>query len=333
MSSKIAFLEMLKKLYQPKYLLVIPLAIFFIFGLYNISNYITADEHFWLFNVDDDRVNQYWNAILEGNWKNTRINDKPGITLAYTSGVALLFQKSLENQVVFNDDIVKVYDPEVTKRINFLFRLPILIISGLSALMFFWLIKKITDNDWIALFASTLILLSPVLLGMSQIVNPDSLFWIFSSLSILTFFSLLKNRKKKFVVLTGIFFGLAMASKYVSLILVPFYFFMILAYYLVNWERLSDEKGFGKLISINIGYYWAILVGGIVLFSLLMPAVFVKPDFLYSGTIGFSGMKAALIFLIPLNLILLADNLFFNSRVTKAVYVFCHRYKTYLISL
>ena len=51
----------------------------------------------------------------------------------------------------------------------------------------FRIIKKITGNEWIALFSATGILLSPILLGMSQIVNPDSLFWIFASSSFFSF--------------------------------------------------------------------------------------------------------------------------------------------------
>ena len=74
--------------------LLIPLAIYFIFGVQHLAKFETADEHYWLYDAIDGRVHNYWEALSTGNWLGTRINDKPGITLAYVSGVGLLFQQN-----------------------------------------------------------------------------------------------------------------------------------------------------------------------------------------------------------------------------------------------
>ncbi len=207
-----------------RFLLSISIVIYFVFGFYHLANFISADEHFWLPNSGSERIQDYWKAISEKKWENTRINDKPGITLAYTSGIAMLFEKNPKEQLISNGGTVKLFNSEITKRINFLYRLPILLISGFFSLFFFWIIRKITDSNWAALFSATGILLSPVLLGMSQIVNPDSLFWIFASASMFSFFAFLQHGQKKLAVLSSIFLGFGLASKYVSVILCSFLF-------------------------------------------------------------------------------------------------------------
>lgn len=293
-----------KKNFQPAFFLIITLAIFFFFGFSHLTKFVSFDEHYWLYNSENDRIHQYWSAISEGDWKDTRINDKPGITLAYTSGLALLFDNGTRNQIKFKDGTVKIFDPQKTERINFFFRLPILLLSGFFIFYFFWIIKKITEDEWIALLAVSFMYLSPVIIGISQIVNPDSLFWIFSFSSMLSFVALLKLNEKKYFWLTMVFFGLSMASKYVSIILIPFYLFMLLTFYL-----LEDKK---EAVIRNILEYLGIIFGGFLIFALMMPAVFVEPKYFYEGTIGFPGM--ALIFWLCMAISALV---FFDARFNK----------------
>ncbi len=302
-----------KKFLQPNFFLIITLAIFFFFGFNHLTKFVSFDEHYWLYNSENDRIHQYWSAISEGDWKDTRINDKPGITLAYTSGLALLFDNGTKDQVKFKDGTVKIFDPQKTERINFFFRLPILLLSGFFIFYFFWIIKKITEDEWLALFAVSFIYLSPVIIGISQIVNPDSLFWIFSFSSMLSFAALLKFNEKKYFWLAMLFFGLSMASKYVSIILIPFFLFMLLAFYLFEfskWENQLAEKR--KIIMRNILEYLGIIFGGFFIFALMMPAVFVEPTYFYEGTIGFPGM-APIFWLCMLTGALIFSDAYFNK--------------------
>lgn len=289
-SSNKPYFKHIAKLAKPKYLLLVTLAIFYIFGFNHLGQFITADEHFWLPNSGFDRIGNYWNAVQKGEWEKTRINDKPGITLAYTSGIAMLFDNA-KGQIISNGT-TKHFDPVRTQQINFLYRLPILILSGLFSLFFFWIIRKITDDEWIALWSSIFILLSPILLGMSQIVNPDSLFWIFASASTFSFFAYLKEGEKKTAILAGLFLGLALASKYVSVILFPFFFFMMMAYYVLDFANKNNgREAWRKMIIKNALVYLAVIAAGMTIFALMMPASFVEPKVFYEGTIGFPGMK------------------------------------------
>lgn len=308
-------MEVLKK-YQIKFFFCLILAVYFFFGFSHLTKFVSFDEHYWLYNSENDRIHQYWNAIFERNWENTRINDKPGITLAYTSGLALLLGGSPEGHVLFTDKTVKIFDPQKTEEINFIFRLPILLVSGFFAFYFFWIIKKITRSAWLALLAIAFIYLSPVIIGISQIVNPDSMFWLFSFASMLSYVAWLKSLKKKYFWLTLIFFGLSMASKYVSVILVPFFLFMTLAFYLFEFSLWENQKEtLRKIVLRHSLAYWGIIFGGFFIFAIMMPAVFVEPKYFYVGTIGFPGMAPIFWLSMFLNLLLIADVYFGENRI------------------
>ena len=212
-----------KQDFWAKIIVVLAIIIYFVFGLYNLSKFVTTDEHYWI----NERIIQYWQALHKQDWKMTYINDKPGITLAYISGLGLFWEPHPDLYIEKLEKHISIYNPGETLRLNFIFRLPLLIFNGLFCLFLFWLIKKVTENDWIAAFTASFILLSPILLGISRIVNPDSLLWNLSFASILSFFLYLKSEQKKFALLTTFLLGLLLITKYTSVILFPFFFHIL----------------------------------------------------------------------------------------------------------
>lgn len=297
-------------------LLLIPLAIYFAFGLFHLTRFETADEHLWIYDPVEGRINDYWRAIAEHDWTRTRVNDKPGITLAYVSGIGLLFEKNPEERIVQKEENYRIYDPAKTEEINLLFRLPILIFNGLFSFYFFWIIRKLTSSGWLALFSAALILLCPTLLGISQIVNPDSLLWVFSAASILSFLAFLNKGEKKLAMQASAFLGLALLSKYTAVILVPYFFFLMGLKALFSFkEWQSEQKTNSKIKNISLAFF-LIILGSSALFSLMMPAVFRHPEFLFQGTIGFKTSSPLLIFLILgfLNALVILDAFIYRSR-------------------
>jgi len=266
--------------------LVAIVAIFFFFGVQHITKFVTADEHYWF----QERIPQYWKAISDGKYKKTLVNDKPGVTTAIISGFGLLFEKNTQSHLIKVNDDIKIYDVKRTENINAAFRYPLLIFNGLFIFFFFWIILKITANKWIALWSSVFIGLSPIIVGISQIVNPDSLLWIFSCAGIFSYFALLKHKQKKYVVLTATFTGLAILSKYTANILFPFYFFLLLINFIIN-EKNTDSSEIKKYFKIQLSNYLLIIAGSLAAISVFLPAVFIKPIYLYRLTLGFSSMK------------------------------------------
>ena len=308
-----------KFLSQPRAWVWIAIVIFFAITIPNSTDYTTADEHFWLPNLGEERVLDYWRELLKGDFEDTEINDKPGVTLAYLSGIAIPFTQHLyeAHRTDYEGELNKIrqYKPEITNTMHFAYRIPIILFIGFFALYFFWILKKITKNEHASALAVVFILLSPVLLGISQIVNPDTTFWVFGLSSMLTFIAYAQYRTKKFALLTTLFLGLSLASKYVSIIFFPFFLLLLGCWYLFSQDkRYHNQKTFSTILTQDIFVYYGVLFGGTVLFSLMMPAAIVDPEVLYESTIGFPGMLPIFIITVILTLLVLLDAFFLKSK-------------------
>jgi hypothetical protein len=294
-------------------LLLIPLSLYFSFGFYHIAKFETADEHYWIYEPVEGRIHDYWNALSRRDWFSTRINDKPGVMLAYVSGIGILLEDNLHKRAIEPANYQSAFSSLETERINLAFRAPLLIFNGLFALLLFWLIKRLTENRWLALMAVTLILLNPIIIGVSQIVNPDSLLWIFSFSSLLALLNYLKYRTKKDAVLSSLLLGFALLSKYSAIIFIPFFFLLTL----INLLQEKNRFEFAKKAQENMLGYFLILLGSFIVFAILMPAVFVIPSFFYQGIIGFKGMAPIFWFLI-----FIASMIYFDARFLKSSCLF-----------
>ncbi len=303
-------LEKIKKSWMIASLVLISLCLYFSFGIYHIAKFETADEHFWMYDPIDGRIHDYWNAISKKNWAGTRINNKPGVMLAYVSGIGIFFEDNLHKRVVEPANYESAFSSAETEKINLAFRLPLLIFNGLFSLFFFWAIKRLTQNEWLAATAVILILLNPIIVGVSQIINPDSLLWIFSFASLISLLNFLKYEKKSDAGLCALFLGFSLLSKYAAVIFIPFFFAIILTRLLQEKVQLEFSKK-TRLFALN---YILILLGGFAVFALLMPAVLASLSFFYYGTIGFKGMAPIFWSAMFLNLLLLVDSYFIKSR-------------------
>jgi len=276
------------------FFLAVAFFVYFFFGLYHLAKFETADERYWMYeDPQNGRIHAYWKAISEKKWEGTYINDKPGVSLAYISGSALFFKDKPAQNLFTDSSLERIYNPQETERVHFFFRLPLLIFNGLFCFVLFWLIGKFTRNQWIALWSTIFILLSPILLGISQIVNPDSLLWSFSAGTIFAFFSYLKTRERKFIFLSALFLGFSLLSKYSAVILIPF----LLAVILID---IFSEQFRGKNIAPSeiramLGAYLTMIIGAILVFSLFLPAVFVTPGYLYDAFLGLNGFQCIIL--------------------------------------
>ncbi len=282
-----------------KIILLITFFVFLSFGFYHLTKFVTADEHYWIY----ERVPQYWKAIKEHNLKKTLINDKPGVTVALISGIGLFFEKNPETHQVEIDANLTKYDIDRSPNIYFAYRFPVLLFSGFFLFLIFWIISKNT-NQWIALWSIIFMALSPVLLGISQIINPDSMLWLFSIAAVFFYCVFLKKQKLWYAFFAAIFTGLAILSKYTANILFPFYIFLSILYYIIEFKDISRIVA-GKYFKINILGFLAVVAGAIFTIIFFLPAIFVKPVYLYRLTIGFSDTKilwflvlASLLFLV-----------------------------------
>ena len=109
------------------FLIVIPLGIYFWFGLQHLTQFETADEHLWISDPYAGRIQQYWNAFAQKDWKSTDINDKPGVTLALISGIGMRWENNAKDKIAVKGPQWTNYNPQKTQETYRLYRLPIVI--------------------------------------------------------------------------------------------------------------------------------------------------------------------------------------------------------------
>lgn len=295
-------------------LLIIPLGIYLFFGLQHLTQFETADEHYWMYSntnnnnywvANNGRIQQYWSALAKGDWKKTRINDKPGITLAYVSGVGAWFKTQLEQ------DIVTGKQPALTKmdkalHVNWYFRLPLLLFNGFFIFMLFFLVRKLTSSGLVAFITSSFLYTSSIVIGISQIVNPDALLWEFTFAATLSFLIYLEYQQRRYAVFAALFLGLSLLTKYSSVILLPFFLLVMI----MHVFRGNNVRALRRYALAYIG----IVAGGLALYAVLMPDNLIEFRHFLKGSVGFKGMQYffALIFFID---VLLLVDAYFGAKV------------------
>ena len=223
---------------------------FLFFGLSHLSNFITADEHYWV----HERIPQYWNAWDTGKWKKTYINDKPGVSLALISGASFLHNDTKGQLYCQNDEDGKYLhcDPQTTSQLYQSFRLPILLVNACILVLIFFSIRAF--SGWfIATLATWFISVSPVLIGLSQILNPDALLWSFGCATLFSYIAFLKTGSRSYAYWASVSLLFALLSKYTALIILFFLPLIILLLALIqpSFSPLTLKKQCLWLIGIS----------------------------------------------------------------------------------
>ncbi|MDD4083001.1 MAG: glycosyltransferase family 39 protein, partial [Sphaerochaetaceae bacterium] len=244
--------------------LIIVTTLFLIFGLNHLGQFMSVDEPKWV----NTRVPQLFESINRQAWGETFINDKPGILPAFLSGAVNIFLD--HDEYKSNPIKYEVY--------LFWWRFPILFFSFLMLFLIYFFIKKLLDKNY-SLLTTGLIALNPVLIGVSQIVNPDATLWNVGFLSFITFFLYLKSSDKKYIWLSGLFFGLALISKYFISIFYIFFFIIICIEYLIKKTNLNQL--FQRCLDVGLLY-----IISIIIYIILFPNTWVNYEQIWKGTIG-----------------------------------------------
>ncbi len=309
------------KKYVAPAIIVIVLLVNLTLGLARLGNYSSVDEPYWTYG----RITKFWNGIKAHNWKTTSVNDKPGITVAILSGAGLatidpMPYKSLRGDVKTDVELRDI------NTINFAFRLPIYLFCVLLLPFFYILLRKLFDQTT-ALIGFTLIGLSPIILGISLIINPDSLLWIFLPLSFLSYLVFQKTESKKYLYWSGFLLGLALLTKYVANILYIFFFFLPFLEYILAEKKPELRPYLKKSLR-----QYAILIGiSMVTYFILYPATWVNPKILLDGTFLSQAFRSTWPLFVGLALFIVADILFFKDRLTKWTLDFLSTYRHLLV--
>ncbi len=329
---------------------IIPLAIIFVvlaislfFAWPRMTQYSAVDEPYWTY----DRISQFWTAVAEKKWKSTNINDKPGITTAIIAGPGLLSIDPMPFKTIRQEPKT----PEIIQainKINFSFRLPIYLATLLFLLLFYIFLKKLLGTT-IALFSVIFIGLSPIILGISLIINPDSLLWGFLPLAIISYLVYQKEpedettlrklnfntdtplkiitaifRQKKYLIFSGIFLGLSILTKYVANILYIYLLGLLFLEYIYNFH---GQKSALDYLKKSLFEYLALIVISMGVFFLLFPACWHTPSMVIDGTFLSPAFKSTWPIFVGFLGLIFADLLILRGFISKIVLNFLAKYK------
>lgn len=310
-----------------KFLLIIPVIVFnLVFGMYHLSEFAAVDEPLWT--DSDGRIYKFWNNVNDGEIYKTMVSDKPGITVALISGVALnwihpaYYKNSHVNQEL-SEDFLDI------KELNFAFRFPIILFNSLMLAAFYFLLKKLLGSNS-ALIAAALIGLSPLLLGISTIVNPDSLLWTFAPLSLIAYLAYLKDRENKYLYWSGILLGLALLTKYVANVLYVFFFALIFLEYIFNSQKYKD-KSLSAYFKKSFFDYLTLVFFSLATFFIFLPAAWVDLSRVLEGTILSKAFLSVWPLFLGIIALLLFDILVLKNKIAAPAAAFLSKYKKFFV--
>ncbi|MDO9231846.1 MAG: glycosyltransferase family 39 protein [bacterium] len=296
------------------------------FGLPRLKNFSGVDEPYWSY----ERVPTFWKAIKNMKWEKTNICDKPGIPLAIISGTGLPFIsgniKELKNlrystrTLQQREDITDLY---------FYLRLPIFLFTLVILPLFYYLIRKLLGTET-AGFALIFIGFSPILLGISLIINSDAMLWIFTALSILNLFVFLKNNKRRYLLFSGFFLGLSVITKYVANILFVYFFLIFfLEYIFFAYNKIA----IGKYLKSALVNYLVLSVTALATAFVFFPATWVDFSVLINATIGNLVFSSIWPIFVGIMGILTLDILIFKTKFSNFLFNFLIKYKQVLTKI
>jgi hypothetical protein len=195
--------------------------------------FITDDEaNFWL-----TRSDIFLNAIRSGDYAATAITAHPGVTTMWLGAAGIVLRRALLDWGILHSDafpIVLAY-----------MRLPAALAHVATVLIGYGLLRRIFSPQIpaLALLAALLWAADPFVIGYSRLLHTDALAGSFMTLSILAacvYFN--HERRRRWLLLSGVAAGLAFLSKSPALILLPAVGLVGMLTILDEGRRTKDER-------------------------------------------------------------------------------------------
>ncbi len=139
---------------------------------------------------------------------------------------------SEQNQYTYRAPAIEWLHPPLAKllqatSINMLgdnpfgWRLPSALAGALLAMFVSVFTLKLTRNRFIALLAGLITTIEPLLIAQSRIASPDIFLAVFTLLTIWLYWLWMMQRRPTLLIMTGVAFGLALATKWSALFILP----------------------------------------------------------------------------------------------------------------
>ncbi len=263
--------------------LALPLGVFLVALLpriLSLNAFLTADE--------DDQImfaHLFLKSALQGNWSGALVLGYPGVPtlILGAAGVGLRYLFHYMGWLPLSwvtADLFTTID-QVTTRfgafqypLDFLLwvRVPMALVASLSILGIYLLTRRLLDER-LALCAALIIAFDPFILAHSRVIHVDAPLAYFMFLSFLAFLLYLDHGVWKWLLLSGLFGGLAVLSKTPAALLGPILVVSGAFYALFPPPGLDRSVRWKRLGLALVG--WGIIA--VVAFFALWPSMWTRP--------------------------------------------------------
>jgi len=265
--------------------LVLPVGIFMVALLPRIlglSAFLTADE--------DDQImfaHLFLKSALQGDWAGALVLGYPGVpTLILGAlGVGMRYLFHYQGWLPLSwatADLIPTIDQVTTQfgvfehPMDFLpwVRTPLALVAALSITAIFLLVRRLLDEP-LALLGALIIAFDPFILAHTRVIHVDAPLSYFMFLSFLAFLLYLKRGAWKWLLLSGLFGGLAALSKTPAALLGPILVITGIFYALLPPPGGSRAMQWQRLALALVG--WGLLATAV--FFALWPSMWTRPLF------------------------------------------------------
>jgi len=227
----------------------------------DLGTAIVADEQLWI-----RRSINFMRALFNLDLSGTFQTSHPGVTTMWLGSIFIGIK-----YLVFGRT---TGEPSSS---DFLFasQLSIAIVTSLTIVVAYFMIRKIF-NERIAIISGLLLALSPFYLAYSRIIHLDALLASFMTLSLLSFLIYMDRLENtKFLVMSGIFAGLAVLTKVPAFFLFPF--IALLVFLCFVHARITSSFHVQKLLKKFIKIYSIWILTTFAVIFIMWPAMWLNP--------------------------------------------------------
>ncbi|MBD2745034.1 glycosyltransferase family 39 protein [Coleofasciculus sp. FACHB-1120] len=239
---------------------------------------INSDEVLWM-----TRGSTFIQNLLEGDLTGTYRRHHPGVTNMWVIGSSMLLNCRLHQQFPGLLGLNQPLDLNAClNQVQFpilFYVLPRLLQAAIASacMVGFYILSKRLLGQSVALCSLSLLLLEPFFLAYQRYLTTDALMADFSILALLLFLLYLwsDRYRRHLLVASGVFMGLATATKVTALFILPAIAIWIVLIELGNWRTSFPPSGWKQQLA-NLRWWGLSIIGTIVL---IWPAMWVSPSY------------------------------------------------------
>jgi hypothetical protein len=184
------------------------------------------------------RAKAFMEAIARADWSSTLQAPHPGVTTMWLAGLARAVSLALSPGF---DDLPLVRQSEIEL-------IPIALVVSFGIVLAYRLLARLFDRQ-VATVAALLLALDPYHISLSKAVHVDALVSVFALLSALYLWAFIKERRRRQIVLSGIFAALALLTKTPAIFLAPYALLCVLVWQAGDWlAARRDPARAGRLL-------------------------------------------------------------------------------------